>query len=153
MGRIPKIVIRNLCITGLSVGVLGVFPAAIAGSQSAAQSYPMVSLQTELARDADTFEDDKTLVKSCSSDGQAQAMCLCVTHILKYELTLNEYRAAVRLYGKTKDDETITATLRDTGVEAGDIAMAKGVIRSLTTSPDFAERCAEAKAYYRPKTR
>ena len=153
MGRIPNIVIRNLCIAGLCCGILGYDAVAVAGAQSAAQSYPMVSLQTELARDADTFDDDKALVKSCSSEGQAQSTCLCVTHILKYELTLNEYRAAVRLYGKTKDVETIAAALRETGVEPVDIAMAQDVIGGLTTTPDFAERCSEAKAYYRPKTR
>ena len=58
----------------------------------AAQTLPIISLDTPLARDAETFEMDKTLDAACRKTGQDKSVCLCITHIMKYELTLSEYR-------------------------------------------------------------
>ncbi len=147
MGRNPKFKIRNLAILAIGVGLLSQHAVAGTNAQTVQQTYPMISLQTELARDADTYADDKALVETCTSKGQTQATCLCITHVLKYELTLNEYKAAVRLYDQ--DAKSVSAALRDKNVSPQDIQTAKDVMANLTGDGDFPERCAEAKAYYR----
>lgn len=114
-----------------------------------AQIYPAISLNTPLARDADTFENDKTLDAACRKSGQEKSVCLCVTHIMKYELTLSEYRAATRLYGQGKDRTTLHSALKNEGVEPSEIAIAEEMERSLSQDEDFALRCAEAKTYYK----
>ncbi len=148
MGRNPKFKIRNLAILAAGLGLLSQNAVAAAKAQTVQQTYPMMSLQTELARDADTYAEDKALVETCTSKGQSQATCLCVTHVLKYELTLNEYKAAVRLYDK--DTKSLSAALRDENISPQDIQTAKDVMADLTKDSDFSERCSEAKAYYRP---
>lgn len=153
MGRNPNLVFRSLAVAALGIGLFSHDAMAGAKPQSAAQSYPLITLQTPLARDADTFSDDKALVKSCAAKGQPQSTCICVTHVLKYELTLNEYSAAVRLYDQSADAKTVTAALYKDGLSPSDIATAREVMRDLTTASDFQDRCAEAKAYYRPKSR
>ena len=118
----------------------------------AAQAYPVISLETSLARDAQTFEADKSLDAACRKSGQDKAVCLCVTHIMKYELTLSEYRAATRLYGQSGDRTALRATLKDEGFEPSEIDMAEQMEISLIEDKDFAPRCAEAKAYYKNGT-
>lgn len=113
-----------------------------------AQAYPVISLDTPLARDAQTFEADRTLEAACRQSGQDKAVCLCVTHILKYELTLAEYRAATRLYGRTDDRTELRNMLRNEGFESSEIEMAEQLEISLIEDKDFALRCSEAKAYY-----
>jgi len=116
---------------------------------SAAQTYPIISLDTPLARDAATFNDDKALNQTCRKEGGEADVCLCLTHVMKYELTLKEYRAAVRLYGLPKDRSAIHLTLQKEGYSKSDIGTAELMERSLITDHDFTLRCAEAKAYYK----
>jgi hypothetical protein len=102
-----------------------------------------------LARDAETFEADRKLEAACRKSGQANATCLCVTHILKYELTLSEYRAVTRLYGQSLQRAGLRRTLREEGFSAADINRAETIERDLIQENDFAQRCSEAKAYYK----
>ena len=124
-------------------------PAQAEARVPVAQIYPVISLNTPLARDADTFANDKTLDAACRKTGQENAVCLCVTHIMKYELTLSEYRAATRLYGQPNDRTALHSALRGEGVKATEIGMAEQMEQSLIEDEDFALRCSEAKAYYK----
>jgi len=70
------------------LGLLGlVFPklALPHANAAAAQTLPAISMNTSGARDARTFESDKALDAACRKSGQDQAICLCVTHVMKYE--------------------------------------------------------------------
>ena len=116
---------------------------------SVAQFYPAISLNTPLARDAETFEIDRGLDAQCRKMGKKSAVCLCVTHVMKYELTLSEYIAAARLYGQPKNRTTLHRVLKDEGFKATEIDMVEDMERSLIEDDDFALRCAEAKTYYR----
>ena len=113
------------------------------------QSSSLTSSETPLARDAETFEADRKLEAACRKSGQANATCLCVTHILKYELTLSEYRAVTRLYGQSLQRAGLRRTLREEGFSAADINRAETIERDLIQENDFAQRCSEAKAYYK----
>lgn len=115
----------------------------------AAQMVPVISLETPLARDADTFESDRALEAACRQTEQDKSVCLCVTHIMKYELTLAEYKAAIRLYGQDGDRTTLYTKLKNEGFEPSDINMAEQMERSLIEDSDFTLRCAEAKSYYK----
>jgi len=114
----------------------------------AAQTYPVISLDTPLARDAQTFDDDKALDAACRQTGEDKAVCLCVTHIMKYELTLSEYQAATRLYGRSNGRSKIRGMLEAEGFKRTEISMAEEMEQSLVGDKDFALRCTEAKAYY-----
>lgn len=138
------------------LGLLGlVFPqlALPHANAAAAQTLPAISMNTSGARDARTFENDKALDAACRKSGQDQAICLCVTHVMKYEMSLKTYRAATRLYGRPADRTALHRKLETEGYKASEITVAEDMERSLTTSQDFAPRCAEAKAYYRTSKR
>lgn len=113
------------------------------------QIYPAISSNTLLARDADTFEADRTIEAACRKSGQNKHVCLCVTHIMKYELTLAEHRAATRLYGQPANRTALHNLLQKEGVSPAQINLAEDMERSLTQDNDFALRCSEAKAYYK----
>ena len=113
------------------------------------QFYPTIPIDAPLARDADTFEIDKILDMQCRKMGKPSAICLCVTHVMKYELTLAEYQVATRLYGRTENRTTLRQRLKSEGYNALEIKMAEDMERSLTENNDFDERCSDAKAYYR----
>ena len=114
-----------------------------------AQFYPSIPLNAQLARDADTFESDKALNEQCRTMGKRSAVCLCVTHVMKYELTLSEYYVATRLYGQAKNRNTLYQSLKSEGYKPAEINMAEEMERSLTEENDFDARCKDAKAYYR----
>lgn len=115
----------------------------------APQTSTAISLDTLLARDADTFQADRTLEAACRKSGQNKHVCLCVTHIMKYELTLAEYRAATRLYGQPVNRTALHDILKNEGFRPAQINLAEDMERSLTQDNDFAVRCSEAKAYYK----
>jgi len=145
---------RGLSRFGLFIGIatVSVFsPDSTThfASASDAQTYPIISLNTPLARDAETFNDDKTLNAACRANGQGSEVCLCLTHVMKYELTLTEYKAATKLYGQPKDRSALYTSLKSEGFSASDISTAEQMERDLIADPDFALRCSEAKAYYR----
>ena len=113
------------------------------------QTLPIISSNIPMARDIYTFDADRNLEAACRKTGQDKAVCLCVTHILKYELTLSEHRIAARLFGQAGDRKALHQTLEDEGFTLADIERVAQVNRALTQDKDFALRCAEAKAYYK----
>ncbi len=163
MGRIltqHKHIISAVLLGLLSLGAFTPWTFNPQAFTATAQTTPIISTRPTLARDANTFEDDKALNLACrqsrgtaSSSEGSRDVCLCVTHVLKYELTLAEYRAAVRLYGKAQDRETLRQTLQSQGLTASEITKAEEMERTLVGSDDFAQRCANAKAYYKRKRR
>ena len=130
------------CFAALSV-------SSTAPVHAAAQTHPAVTQDALMARDANTFQNDKALDAACRKTGQANSVCLCVTHVMKYELSLNQYRATTRLYGTTTDREAIRQTLLNEGILLSDIKVAEQMEQSLIGDPNFSYRCADAKAYYK----
>lgn len=148
--------IKTIRLTAIFAALLvmsasGSIPFHAEAHIAAAQTYPVISLDTPLARDAQTFESDKRLEAACRKTGQDKSVCLCVTHILKYELTLSEYRAATRIYGQSGDRTALRRDLKEEGFATSDIDMAEQMEQSLINDGDFALRCSEAKAYYKTK--
>ncbi len=121
---------------------------------ASAQTLPLIS-PTEIddARDVNTFQLDKTLEAACRKSGQKGTICLCVTHVLKYELSLKEYSAVTRLYGQSENRDMIQAQLYAEGYHKADIDTAIKMAQHLIQNIDFAERCANAKAYYKTTRR
>lgn len=113
------------------------------------QLHPAISLQTPLARDANTFEMDKALTAACRKTGTQTSVCICVTHVMKYELTLAEYQVATRLYGQPKNRTTIHKVLKGEGFTPSEIGMVEKLEQSLIQDKNFDDRCSEAKAYYK----
>ncbi len=152
MGRYSNKITKLMAIS-LTAFILSspgtILPLQAEARPDAAQFYPAISVNTPLARDEETFENDKTLDAECRKSGRKSAVCLCVTHILKYEMTLSEYQVVTRIYGQPKDRTRLYETLKNEGFNAAEIGIAEDMERSLTENKDFALRCSEAKAYYK----
>lgn len=138
----------NLAVARFATLFLLTASAGVTGDADA-QTVPTISLDTPLAKDVDTFETDKKLDAACRKTGLGNSICLCVTHIMKYELTLSEYRVATRLYGQSADRTALHKTLEGEGYSPPEIKMAEDMETFMIEDPDFAIRCAEAKAYYK----
>ena len=154
MGRIyslQKLLFSVAVITAFGVA-LPKFAMPYANAASA-QTLPAISINPASARDAKTFESDKALVAACQKTGQDKAVCVCLTHVMKYEMNLKTYRAATRLYGQPIDRIALHRKLQAEGYEASEIETAENMERSLITAANFAPRCADAKAYYRASKR
>ena len=152
MGRYSKKITKLMTISLAAFALSSpgtVLPLQAEASANAAQIYPAISVNTPLARDEETFENDRTLDAECRKSGQNSAVCLCVTHILKYELTLSEYQVVTRIYGQPQDRTRLYQRLKNEGFKASEIGIAEEMERSLTQDKDFALRCSEAKAYYK----
>lgn len=106
-----------------SFGASATAPYKAEASSPSAQNYALAAPLDRLARDANTFRTDRGLDAACREAGQEKETCLCVVNILKYDLPLQDYRAAWNMFD-----------------QAQDIALIK--------RDDFAPRCAEAMAYY-----
>lgn len=92
------------------------------------------------ARELETYGDDVRLTNQCIDRGGDKAECVCVVSVLKYELTLGEYRRAARAW-------TVPAGYRaQDGVSP--MRDADGALRGLTRAEDFQRRCAVAKTYF-----
>lgn len=124
-------------------------PAFAAPNMQTAQTHPAITIDSLMARDANSFQDDKALNAACRKTGQDNAVCLCVTHVMKYELSLKQYRAATRLYGTTAQRNTIRKSLQSEGISSSEIKIAEEMEQSLISDPNFSYRCADAKAYYK----
>lgn len=151
---------KNTFLTVFSVCILFVFvglsfPRLIAPIANAApaQIHPTISVSAKTARDANTFQSDKALDAACRASGQESAVCLCVTHIMKYELSLASYRAAATLYGQTDKRMSLRQDLLENGYHTPEIDLAEKMEFSLIKDKDFAPRCANAKAYYRSSSK
>ena len=150
MGRIY--IFRKLILgCALLIAFSMVFPKLTMPQANAAsaQTIPAISINTSGARDANTFESDKALDAACRKSGQDNAVCLCLTHVMKYEMSLKTYRAATRLYGQAGDRSALHRKLYSEGYQKPDIETAENMERNLVASDDFGLRCAEAKSYYR----
>ena len=155
MRRRHKILI-TLCGFSTLAALGFIFPKITVPDANAAsaQTLPAISTsESNAARDASTFQLDKTLEASCRKSGQTGAVCLCVTYVMKYELSLKEYSAATRLYGEQTNREPLRTQLYDEGYQMAEIETALKMERDLIQNIDFAERCANAKAYYRTTRR
>lgn len=118
-------------------------------SAAYAQTIPAITIKTPRARDANTFETDRALDATCRKSGQNNAVCLCLTHVMKYEMNLKPYRATPQLFGQPEDRSALHRKLYRKGYTKTDVEIAENMERSLITSEDFGLRCAEAKSYYR----
>lgn len=137
-------------IAGLAaMGLSGARPAFAAPNMQAAQTHSASTIDNLMARDANTFQDDKALNAACRKMGRDNAVCLCVTHVMKYELSLKQYRAATRLYGTTIQRNAIRKSLQSEGFSMSEIKVAEEMETSLTADPNFSYRCTDAKAYYK----
>lgn len=137
-------------IAGLAAMALaGARPAFAAPNMQTAQTHPAITIDSLMARDANSFQDDKALNAACRKMGQDNAVCLCVTHVMKYELSLKQYRAATRLYGTTTQRNAIRRSLQSEGISPSEIKIAEEMEQSLIADPNFSYRCADAKAYYK----
>ncbi|MGB3455416.1 MAG: hypothetical protein WBG08_08825 [Litorimonas sp.] len=90
------------------------------------------------ARHVATFETDIALTNQCVRDGGGKAVCLCVTKVLKHELTLEDYQDAVRGYVANTD------TKATPWIEASHA----GPVVRLAGSADFIDRCKAADRYF-----
>jgi len=106
-----------------SIGAHATAPNQIEAYSPSTQNYALAAPLDRLARDANTFQTDKGLDAACREAGQEEETCLCIVHILKYDLPLKDYRATLDMFEQT---EEITLIARD----------------------DFEPRCAQAMAYY-----
>ena len=131
-----------------------IFPKTTVPSAHAAsaQTIPAISV-TNSARDAGTFQLDKALDAACRKSGQTGPVCICVTHVMKYELSLEEYKVASRIYGQRKNRSTLRTQLYTEGYQKTAIDTAAEMEDRLIQSSDFAARCANAKAYYKTTQR
>lgn len=115
---------------------------------------------TPLARNLATQESDRALTNNCVEGGYEKQECLCVTQVLKYELSLREYDAAALIFALESDpDSTDEALDRDNakaelykkGYSETELADLDRMSRSLMDASDFARRCQKASTYYSPK--
>ncbi|MGB6228684.1 MAG: hypothetical protein WBF53_00985 [Litorimonas sp.] len=93
------------------------------------------------ARNIDTPFEDRRLTNACIEAGLSKADCLCVTKVLKYELTLSEYRDAVRRH--TTGPVLINASTRGRARTQPDPAL-----QTLIGGADFDQRCVAADRHF-----
>ena len=96
-----------------------------------------------MARSADTVADDLRLINRCIDNGRSKAECLCVTQVMKYEMTLTDYRRAARAY--TLQASVVT---RGQNVQAEPAKRVEGDISAMVSAPNFEYRCAAARDYF-----
>ena len=150
MGRInifQKLVFTAVLLAAFNFGAPKVEMPDV--NMASAQTIPAITSLRSTGRDASTFQSDKALEAACRKSGQDKAVCLCVTYVMKYEMSLNSYRAATLLYGQSGDRSRLHNALSREGYSKSEIELAEKMERILTRANDFAMRCAKAKAYYR----
>ena len=149
-------IFKSLVFAGVFIAAVNFgFPEVKSPDANAAsaQTLNAITVVEPGARDTDTFEDDKALEEACRKSGQNKAVCLCVTHVMKYEMSLKSYKAATMLYGQSGNRSDLHDALTRKGYEKIDIDFAEDMERKLTRASDFSLRCANAKAYYKTSSR
>ncbi len=106
-----------------------------------------------LARDAATSRNDIDLTNSCIEAGESKEHCLCVTKVFKYEMSLREYKAAIKLYQSVLSDEptmrsSVKMALKQFGYSDNDIKSVDNLQRNLSGKTTLQNRCAIADAYF-----
>lgn len=150
-----KLTLPLLCLAG---GTLTGWPAATlqstanAATQAAPETYaPPTRRRVPLARDTSTFREDVALTNACVESGQNKADCLCVTYVLKYELSLPDYRAASQMLFTPANADAAAqraANLSARNIPAR-ITRYRNLNRELISQSDFAPRCTEADHYFK----
>lgn len=123
------------------------------GQTSAQASTPIT--ENLSARDAATSRADIALTNSCIEAGQTKDYCLCVTKVLKYQMSLREYMAAVKLYpnGFNSDPTARSAlkiSLRQSGYNDQEITNIENFQSQLLERTNLKQQCEMASAYYDP---
>jgi len=106
-----------------------------------------------LARDAATSRNDIDLTNSCIEAGESKEHCLCVTKVFKYEMSLREYKAAIKLYQSVLSDEptmrsSVKMALKQFGYSDNDIKSVDNLQRNLSGKTTLQNRCAIADTYF-----
>ena len=137
----------RIALVGAAFAVLGthVWPAQAKPQRTTSPSPAHI----ETARDADTFDMDKALVTACKAQGRALVDCICLTHILKYESSLDVYRASVSLYPGIEWPNTIKARNESWRILPRHLITAQKRLDEMNHATDLAVRCETAKAYYK----
>ena len=92
------------------------------------------------ARDAETSGDDVRIVNGCIADGGSKADCVCVAYVMKYEMTLGEYREAA-------GNLTRRASYSRAG-QSDRPAVSTPTIAQTRRRDDLQRRCAAARRYF-----
>ncbi len=145
----------------MSKAIVGLFPVLIfiglidAGLVNSSESVAQAAtrqVEDDLAeaRDQPTFQQDLSLTNSCIEGGRDKTECLCVTRVLKYELSLREYRLASQIFARPAPQEqsALRLTLMQQGYEDEEIGRLSSYTGKLTSASNFQNRCAEANAYF-----
>ncbi|WP_409432182.1 hypothetical protein ACJ3XI_08155 [Litorimonas sp. RW-G-Af-16] len=139
-----------LPIAIIALGTSGASP--FAASQNLAEA-AATQVEDDLtpARDLPTAREDLTLTNQCIDDGKDKTECLCVTTVLKYELSLREYRVASQIYTAkpNTNQSAIKMTLAQQGYTDEEISRLSRFTSNLTSESDFSARCSEAQTYFK----
>lgn len=104
------------------------------------------------AKDLATFREDLALTNNCIETGRNKSECLCVTRVLKYELSLRDYRLASQLFAHSAsapDQPKFIQALSDQGYADADVTRISRVTTALTQAKDFQNRCSMADSYFK----
>lgn len=114
---------------------------AMANGQSQAVTQTLEPVAQRPAREIATYSEDVRLTNTCIDEGGTKADCICLVQVLKYELSLGEYRQA-------SQSQTIPARFSATQSAQKIKASSRPMVRDLTQSPDFGYRCQVARRYF-----
>lgn len=137
-------------LIGLALAWTGASHIPSAEAQAAPSLKP-VAKGDVLARDVSTFTEDLRLTNECVDSGVGKTECLCVTRVLKYELSLREYRAASLIYAapiKSGERRAKKIDLMSRGYSQTEITAVDSLTRNLTKQADFVSRCSEAAEWF-----
>jgi hypothetical protein len=109
------------------------------------QPRSQTSSTASLARDEATYTADVRLTNACIDQGGSKADCICVVQVLKYELSLSDYRNTAQTWSKPVHINARTQSSPARSVESP--------LQTLTKSPDFGYRCQVARGFFAKQTR
>lgn len=96
------------------------------------------------ARDAVTSAEDIMLTNSCIEGGKEKIYCLCKTKIFKNEMSLRDYRAAVRLSGQSNASNRLIKA----NYSPDDTAKITVLSKILLDENKFRTRCHKAETFF-----
>jgi len=98
------------------------------------------------ARHMPTDMETRSITNHCISGGGSKTGCVCLSTILKYEMTLRDYQA---IAARTKTEERPRIILASGEKRAPERAETLDpIIKSLLRAPDFSERCGAAESFF-----
>lgn len=146
--------LRAFLITGAVASV-----AVAAGAQTTVTKSPVKQTASMAvvnpampARNAATHDDDLRITNQCVEAGETKEACLCVTHILKYEMSIGEYAKTAAQFAPSQPEGTGPAVI-EASIETDPVSDLQRrqmvtAFRTITTSSDFAQRCGVASRYF-----